>query len=63
MDAALNITEVKAFLLALAYTQPRTLGMLIALPLFGPQLVPNMLRMAIAAGSAATRATTRGGPT
>lgn len=41
--------QVKAFLLALAYTQPRTLALFIAIPVFNRQLMPGMLRYAVAA--------------
>lgn len=42
--------EIHDFLLALAWTQPRTLAMLSVLPLFNVQLVPGMLRLGVAAG-------------
>lgn len=41
--------QAKAFLLALAYTQPRTLALFIAIPVFNRQLMPGMLRYAVAA--------------
>lgn len=51
MDVALNYLELKAFVMALAYTQPRTLAMMMVLPIFNSQLMPNMLRMGVAAGA------------
>ena len=39
-----------AFLLALAYSQPRILAMFLPIPLFNRQLLPGMLRLAIGAG-------------
>lgn len=50
MDKAGLFLDAKAFLMALAYSQPRILAMFIAIPLFNRQLLPGMLRMAIAAG-------------
>jgi type III secretion protein T len=50
MDIASSLTESKAFLLALVYTQPRILAMFVAIPIFNAQLIPGMLRLAIAAG-------------
>ena len=49
MDDAAFFAEAKTFLLALAYTQPRILGVFIAVPLFNPAIVPGLLRYAIAA--------------
>lgn len=49
MTDAQLYTETKAFLMALAYTQPRIIAMFIALPIFNRDLVPGMLRYAIAA--------------
>jgi type III secretion protein T len=54
-DAALY-TETKAFLVALAYTQPRILAMFIVLPTFNRQLIPGMLRFSIAAAFGALAA-------
>ena len=50
MDPATTYAEAKAFILALVYTQPRTLAMFAALPIFNAQLVPGMMRFALAAG-------------
>lgn len=49
MDDTVTYTQTKAFLLALAYTQPRILAMFIAIPIFNRQIMPGMLRYAIAA--------------
>ena len=49
MDDVAFFAEAKTFLLALAYTQPRILGVFIAVPLFNASIVPGMLRYAIAA--------------
>jgi len=56
MNDAQLYTETKAFLIALAYTQPRTVAMFIAVPIFNSQLVPGLLRYAIAAGIGALAA-------
>jgi type III secretion protein T len=48
--AAATYSETKAFLMALAYTQPRIIAMFIALPIFNAQLMPGMLRLSVAAG-------------
>lgn len=50
MDQAQLFLDTKAFLLALAYSQPRILGMFVPIPLFNRQILPGMLRMAVAAG-------------
>lgn len=50
MDKAGMFLDAKAFLLALAYSQPRILAMFVPIPLFNRQLLPGMLRLAIAAG-------------
>lgn len=50
MDDAAYYTQAKAFLMALAYTQPRILALFILVPVFNRQLVPGLLRFAIAAG-------------
>ena len=50
MDAAVTYTEAKAFIIALAYTQPRILAMFIAIPIFNRQILPGLLRNSIAAG-------------
>ncbi len=50
MDKAGLFLDTKAFLLALAYSQPRILAMFIPIPLFNRQLLPGMLRLAIGAG-------------
>jgi type III secretion protein T len=41
--------QASSYLMALAYTQPRILGMFVAVPIFNRQLVPGMLRFAVAA--------------
>lgn len=48
MDDADLYNQTRAFLLALAYTQPRILAMFIAIPIFNRQLMPGMLRFSIA---------------
>lgn len=50
MDDAVTYTQARAFLIALAYTQPRILAMFIAIPIFNNQILPGMLRFSIAAG-------------
>jgi type III secretion protein T len=45
MDKARLFLDAQTFLMALGYTQPRTLGLFAALPIFNPQLVPGMLRL------------------
>ena len=45
MDKAKLLFDTHDFLMALSYTQPRTLGLFAALPIFNPQLVPGMLRL------------------
>lgn len=50
MDKAGLFLDAKAFLLALAYSQPRILAMFVPIPLFNRQLLPGMLRMAVGAG-------------
>jgi len=42
-----SLAEVKAFLWAWAFTQPRLLAMLTLLPIFNQQMVPSLLRYAI----------------
>ncbi len=49
MDLPVTYQEAKAFIGALALTQPRILAMFIALPLFNTQLVPGLLRFSVAA--------------
>lgn len=49
MDAT-TFNEIKAFLMALGYTQPRILAMFIVIPIFTAQLLPGMLRLGVAAG-------------
>ena len=49
MDDAAFYTQTKTFLMALAYTQPRTLAMFALLPIFNKQIVPGLLRFSIAA--------------
>lgn len=50
MDDVVTYSHAKAFLVALLSTQPRILAMFIAIPIFNRQLIPGMLRYAIAAG-------------
>lgn len=50
MDEAVTYTQARAFLIALACTQPRILAMFIAIPIFNRQIMPGLLRYAIAAG-------------
>jgi type III secretion protein T len=50
MDTAVLYTETKAYLMALAFTQPRMLAMFAALPIFNAALMPGMLRLGVAAG-------------
>lgn len=49
MDDLVTYSQVRAFLLALLMTQPRILAMFIAIPIFNRQLIPGMLRYAVAA--------------
>lgn len=49
MDLPVTYDEAKAFIGALALTQPRILAMFIVLPIFNSQLVPGMLRFSLAA--------------
>lgn len=55
-DEAALYTQTKAFLLALAYTQPRIMAMFLPLPIFNQSLVPGMLRFSISAGLGALAA-------
>lgn len=48
MDLPVTYAEAKAFISGLALTQPRILAMFIVVPLFNTQLVPGLLRFAIA---------------
>lgn len=50
MDGIATFDHARTFLLALLLTQPRTLAMFIAVPIFNRQLVPGMLRYALAVG-------------
>ncbi len=50
MDELLTYGQMKAFLLAMVWTQPRILAMFIAIPIFNRQIMPGMLRFSIAAG-------------
>jgi type III secretion protein T len=51
MNAAQTFFTVQDFLMALACSQPRILGMFAVVPLFNPQLIPRMMRLAVAAGT------------
>lgn len=48
--------QASTFLMALAYTQPRILGLFAAVPIFNRQLIPGMLRFSIAAALGALAA-------
>lgn len=48
MDIPVTYDEAKSFVSAMALTQPRVLAMFIALPLFNNQLIPGLLRWAVA---------------
>ncbi|MEO5672275.1 MAG: type III secretion system export apparatus subunit SctT [Ramlibacter sp.] len=48
--------QTKAFLIALAWTQPRILAMFVAIPIFNKQLLPGMLRLSIGAAIGAVAA-------
>jgi type III secretion protein T len=48
MDLPVTYDEAVSFIKTLAVTQPRILAMFIALPLFNAQLIPGMLRFAVA---------------
>ncbi|SDG75182.1 type III secretion system export apparatus subunit SctT [Propionivibrio dicarboxylicus] len=50
MDASGIVEQTRTFLIALLLTQPRILALFIAVPLFNRQLLPGMLRFALAAG-------------
>ena len=50
MDDILTYAQARAFLIAVVSTQPRSLAMFIAIPIFNRQIIPGMLRYAIAAG-------------
>lgn len=43
-------SEFKSFLMALAWTQPRILGLFVAIPIFPRNVLPGMLRLGMAAG-------------
>ena len=49
MEAWRDFGDIKAFFWALAWTQPRILGLFIAIPVFHAELMPTMLRMGVAA--------------
>jgi type III secretion protein T len=51
MNAAQTFFAAQDFLMALACSQPRILGMFAVVPLFNPQLIPRMMRLAVAAGT------------
>lgn len=48
MDIPVTYDQAKSFVSAMALTQPRVLAMFIALPLFNQQLIPGLLRWALA---------------
>ncbi len=48
MDIPVTYEEFRSLLQALALSQPRILAMFLALPLFNAQLIPGMLRFALA---------------
>ncbi|QKV54394.1 type III secretion system export apparatus subunit SctT [Comamonas antarctica] len=48
MELPVTYEQATSFIKALALTQPRMLAMFIALPLFNAQLIPGMLRFAVA---------------
>lgn len=48
MELPVTYDEAVSFIKTLAVTQPRILAMFIALPLFNAQLIPGMLRIAVA---------------
>lgn len=45
-----TFSEVQSFLLALAWTMPRTLAMFVPIPIFPRSVMPGMLRLGLAAG-------------
>lgn len=48
MDGIVTYAEAKTFVMTLAFTQPRILAMFIVLPIFNQQLVPGLIRFAVA---------------
>lgn len=48
MDISVTYEETSLFIKTLALTQPRILAMFLVLPLFNSQLIPGMLRFAVA---------------
>ena len=58
MDEASLYAQTKAFLIALAYTQPRILAMMMPIPIFNRQILPGLLRFSIAAALGALVAPT-----
>lgn len=48
MDIPVTYEEAHSFITTLALTQPRILAMFIALPLFNAQIIPGLLRFAVA---------------
>ena len=48
MEVPLTYEDARTYILALSLTQPRILAMFIAIPLFNAQLVPGLVRFAIA---------------
>lgn len=49
MDAPVTYEQAQSFIATLALTQPRILAMFLVLPLFNSQLIPGLVRFAIAA--------------
>ncbi|GAB2734852.1 SctT family type III secretion system export apparatus subunit BscT [Melaminivora jejuensis] len=49
MDAPVTYEQAQSFIATLALTQPRILAMFLVLPLFNTQLIPGLVRFAIAA--------------
>ena len=45
-----EFSQVKTFFMALAWTQPRILGLFVLIPIFPQGVLPGMLRMGLAAG-------------
>ncbi len=49
MQAWQDLGDIKAFFWALAWTQPRILGLFMTVPIFQTELLPHMLRYGVAA--------------